>query len=808
MNNIGRNAPCPCGSGKRYKQCCSQLGSAEPVSIRPTTGEISNAFLAAVEHHQAGRLPQAEAIYQKILQIAPNHADALHHLGLIAHQAGKLDIAVELISQSLAFTPNSAEALSNLGIIFKDQGKLDKAVASYQKAISLKPDFSDAHNNLGAAFQNQGKPVEAVASYRKAISLKPNFAEAHYNLGVVLKEQGKLNEAIICYQKAISARPNYAEAYVNLGVALKSKGKLSEAIVRYQKAISINPHSAEAHFNLGNAFKDQGKLAEAIVSYQQAVTFRPRHAEALLSLGNALKGEGKLAEAVVSYKNAMSINPDYAEAHYGLGNALKDQGLHNEALASLRQAFALKPDFVEARWAIAMSQIPSIFLAHQDTQGVRKNFSKELKELDTWLDTSRVSEGFEVIGYPSAFYLAYQEEDNKHLLSQYGTLCNRLMAHWQSLNHYRCGLASSDGPIKIGIISNHITNHSVWHAIIKGWMLHLDRSQFELHVFYLGAQHDSETALAQSLATTFTQGYSSLSQWAEAILAHQIEVLIYPEIGMHPMTEQLANLRLAPMQLATWGHPETTGLPTIDHYISATDIEPEHADNYYTEKLIKLPNLGCCYQHLDVKAADPDLKSLGIQSNEPLLICPGTPYKYAPQFDCIFVEIARRLGRCQFIFFIPASESDLSARLRERLLFVFKEAGLDFDNFGKFVPWLDRPTFYGLMQHADVYLDTIGFSGFNTAIQAVECGLPIVTRKGHFMRGRLASGILKRMNLSELIVSNEEDYISLAVKLIRDKAYQQTIEERIKESRNLIFDDMKPIRALEDFLVGKCRANS
>src|SRR6266699_2669297 len=267
---------------------------------------------------------------------------------------------------------------------------------------------------------------------------------------------------------------------------------------------------------------------------------------------------------------------------------------------------------------------------------------------------------------------------------------------------------------------------------------------------------------------------------------------------MDPMSIKLASLRLAPVQVATWGHPETTGLPTIDYYLSAEELEPPNARENYTEQLITLPNLGCFYRPWGSEATRPDLGKLGIDPRSPLFICPGMPFKYAPQHDWVFAEIARRLSRCQFIFFIP-EVSNLVGILRRRLEGVFTQYGLNIDEHVVFIPWLNGPAFDGLLDRADVFLDTIGFSGFNTAMQAVERGIPIVTREGRFLRGRLASGILRRMGLQELIAASEEDYVSLAVKLIRDGEYRERTRKRIEADRHVLFEDIAPIRALESF---------
>ncbi len=128
--------------------------------------------------------------------------------------------------------------------------------------------------------------------------------------------------------------------------------------------------------------------------------------------------------------------------------------------------------------------------------------------------------------------------------------------------------------IRVGIVSAHVCDHSVWNAITKGWFQHLDQGRFELHAFSLGPRRDKNTEFAKSRAARFRERPPTARQWAEAILAEPLDVLIYPEIGMDPMTAKLACLRLAPVQVTTWGHPETSGLPTIDYYMSAAEFEP------------------------------------------------------------------------------------------------------------------------------------------------------------------------------------------------------------------------------------------
>lgn len=260
---------------------------------RSNATSTAHAMQAALAHHQAGRLPQANAIYQQILKSAPTDPDALHFSGLIAHQTGKNEIAIGLISKALSFRPDYADAHYNLGIVLKDQGKLDEAAACYRRALTFDPGHADAHNNLGNALKDQGRLDEAIASYRRALALDPNHADTHNNMGNIFLEQGRLDDAIASYRKALALNPGHADTHNNIGNIFLEQGKLDDAIASYRKALALNPDYSDAHCNLGNALKKQGKLDEAVTSYRRALASKPDHAGARVNQGNALQDQGR-----------------------------------------------------------------------------------------------------------------------------------------------------------------------------------------------------------------------------------------------------------------------------------------------------------------------------------------------------------------------------------------------------------------------------------------------------------------------------------------------------------------------------------
>lgn len=617
------------------------------------------------------------------------------------------------------------------------------------------------------------------------------------------QKAGRLREAESACRAAIAAAPLFAEAHFRLGNVLRDQGRPEEAMASYTQALALQPAHATAQVALGNLLNDLGRPREAAEHFLAAIAAKPDLPDAYANLGNSLQYLDRLDEAIACYRQAIALDAGFVEAHHNLGNALSTLDRCEDACASFRTALSLDPDYVESRWALTMSQLPAVYMDPEETLRRRAAFAEALGEMDRWFDGARLHLGARAVGVNHPFYLAYQEEDNRDLLAIYGALCCRLMHDWSTRASLRPPVPGrSTHALRVGVASEYFWSHSVWHAIVRGWFAQLDPGRFALHAFHLGPLQDAETQFAKTRAVHFEEGGRGLQQWAQAILDRQLDVLIYPNIGNDMLALRLAGLRLAPVQVASWGHPDTTGLPTLDYYLSAQDMEPPEGDANYVERLIRLPHLGCHYRPHPVAPENVDLGGLGLDPDRPLLLCAGTPFKYAPQHDRVFVDIARNVPRCLLVFFGHDSRKYANARLRQRLGAAFAAAGMRAEAHVAFVPWLERPRYYGLMHRATMLLDTIGFSGFNIAMQAIECGLPIVAWEGRFLRGRFASAILRRMGLPELVARDSGEYAAVATRLLLDTGFRELTRARILERRAMLFEDQAPIRALERFLLG------
>ncbi len=751
-----------------------------------------------LEHIAAGRLSRADEICRLSLERDPSNPDAFHLLGLIAHRRGLHADAVELIERAHRLGRPHPASWNHLGMAYAADERYREARKCFAKALGLKPDFAEAHLNLGVALKHLGEAKEAERSYRRALALAPEVAEVHYNLGNLLVERGRTEEAIQAYRTALQRQPRHLRARNNLGRALAELGQSDEAEQTFRAALTLDPEFIEAHHNLGNVLKTLGQLEDAERSYEAAIRLDPSAVDSRLNLGTVLHRLERYEEAAQCYRELLRIEPGFAMAYFNLGNSLGSLDRWREAADCFREATLLAPHFMPARWSFVTAQLPAVYDADTAPEARRAAFSDALDELDVWVKGNPSIEGAAAI-VQQPFYLVYHDENNRDLLARFGGLCSTLMQRWRERRQFPAIAARHGIPIKLGIVSSHIREHSVWTAITKGWLQHLDRNRFEIQLFHLDERYDEETKLAKSLASAFAHGLRPVEDWTAAILNARLDVIAYPEVGMHALTTQLASMRLAKVQLASWGHPQTTGLSTIDYFLSAEAFEPRDADEHYTERLVRLPNLGCSYDPYRGEAEHCDRDALGIAADAPLLLCPGAPFKYLPRYDAVLIAIARRLERCQLVFFrhfMPSFSAKLEARLRQ----AFERAGLAFDKYVVFVPRQARSRFFGLMQQADVFLDTIGFSGFNTVLQSVECGLPIVTLEGRFMRGRFGSGILQRMGLPELVTSSESEYIELAVTLATNQEARRRMRRQIEERREVLYRDTLAAEALQDFL--------
>ena len=595
-----------------------------------------------------------------------------------------------------------------------------------------------------------------------------------------------------------------SEDYYKLGYDFHRKGQIDKAMHYYQKTLQLNPTHALASYHMGTAFHGNNLISEAISCYQKAVQLNPDIIGAYYNLGTIFQGKKQLDEAIIYYKKALELDPSLVDPYYNIGLALQEQGRQAEALAAYDKALHYNPSFVPARWAKCVAQIPVLYSDASAIAASRANYRSELIKFRDTLSLANAHEiesAAETIGKQQPFFLAYQGMNDRELQQTYGDLVCRIMSLRYPHLAERPPLpsVSPDEPLRIGIVSGHFYYHAVWKIPIKGWIENLDKERFSLYGYYTGQKKDRETAFARKCCSRFVEDVFSFEALCNIIRKDNLHILIYPEIGMDPSALKLAALRLATVQCTTWGHPETSGLPTMDYFISSDLMEPPDADPHYTEKLIRLPNLSVYYTPPEINQAELSRKALGLRPASVLYHCCQSLYKHSPQYDEIFPRIAQKVGDCQFLFVSYPNIASVVAQFRSRINRAFAGFNLKAEDYIVFLPPLPPDWYQAVNCMADVYLDTPGWSGCNSLLEALSCNLPVVTLPSMLMRGREGFAILTMMGVTETIAGSLDEYISHAAELGNNIHLRQRISSRIASSRHLVYKDMTCIAGLEDF---------
>jgi protein O-GlcNAc transferase len=447
-----------------------------------------------------------------------------------------------------------------------------------------------------------------------------------------------------------------------------------------------------------------------------------------------------------------------------------------------------------------MAELPALYETSSEIAERREAYAGRLAQLCADVESASAPAVLaDVIGSHQPFYLPYQGFDDRALQILYGSLVCKIMAA-RYINPVLPKPPDPHQPIRLGIVSGFFRQHSNWKIPIKGWLEQLDRDRFCVSGYYTGEERDGETDAAANLCERFVQGPLSLEAWRRTILDDAPHVLIFPEIGMDKVSAQLAAQRLAAVQCCSWGHPVTSGFPTIDYFLSSDLMEPAGAADHYSERLVRLPNLSIYYEPAGVAPVGIDRADLGLRSGAVVYWCCQSLSKYLPQFDQVFARIAAEVGDCQFTFIEFGGGRSVTAMFQLRLERAFIAAGLRAADHCVFLPRLAPERFVAAIGQCDVVLDSIGWSGCNSILESLVHNVPIVTLAAEMMRGRHTAAILAMMDVHETTARTIDEFIAIAVSLGRDAAKRNELSAEIAEKKHRVYRDPQCIAALEAFL--------
>ncbi|HYP67947.1 MAG TPA: tetratricopeptide repeat protein [Thiobacillaceae bacterium] len=551
---------------------------------------------------------------------------------------------------------------------------------------------------------------------------------------------------------------------------------------------------ADCHYNQGviHLFYS-GLLHNAEEQFRLALQHNPRHVDALNNLGGLRVQQKRFEEAIEFYQQALSVEPGRINALKDLAQTYQRLDRLDEASTTLLRLAELMPDDGSALLRDALlirSIIPDLGYPAQVRERIRDRLA-----------------AFEASGrsiadpawFPGTyFYLSYHGLCNKELHQAIARAHLRAAPSlaWEAphVDKWR----GSSGRTRIGIASTNLCNHSIGHTS-RGLVEILDRERFEVVVVRVGPApaDDIAAAIDRAADQVVVVPHGDLHKAREAIAALSLDILFWQDIGMDPITYLLAYARLAPVQVTSFGHPDTTGIPNMDYFISSSLYEVDGARGDYSEKLVTLPDLGTlAYYYRPAVPAETDRRDFGLKDDEHVYLCPQALFKLHPEMDDVLLEIVERDNKARIVLIEPAL-SHMRDAVESRMTRLSPRLG------GRlhFIKSLPHARYLSLLRCADVMLDTLHFNGQNTSLEGFAVGVPIVTLPGRLQRSRHTYGMYRAMNFMELVADSKSDYAAKALAVATDPAFRAHCQARITESAGVLYENTVFVRHCEEAFV-------
>ncbi|UBF28430.1 tetratricopeptide repeat protein [Kovacikia minuta CCNUW1] len=752
-----------------------------PASVSVLPGDLETLQQEAQRLQVTGQLEAAEHLYLVALQQDANRADSWHGLGIVYYLLNQSEKAFRALSNAL---------------------KIDSAKASY-------------HYSAGLLLEKMGKPVAAAEAYQQTIALDPAFLDAYTNLGNLVAEQGDPHQAELIYQTAIAQDPRHVGSYLNRGNLFLVQGKVEQAIADYQTALEIDPDHADLRNNLivaqelaQNAVKKHqfaGDNLHARRRYQEAAS----HYQALLEQ-QQLTAEGHLAladcyEKLKQYDAALQICQQGIDRqpsvvlYTQLIRVLQETGQTETAIAIATRAAREFPDEQLFRFQQHLL-LPVLYPDFQTILRYQDHYTRGLNALlsGRFLATeSAKKKALTAIEQFNNFFLICQNANHRDSQQAFGQLVHQIMAANYPEWTQPLPMPPVEDKIRIGYVSGCLWQHTVGKLMV-GWFRHHDRDRFQIHTYHISENEDDLTQEIQQHSHVFYAIPDDLEGVSRQIRADQLHILVFLDLGMQTLMSRLAALRLAPVQCTTWAHPITSGLSTVDYFLSSDLMEPENAQDHYSEELIRLPNLAIAFAEPQIPPPTKPRSAFQLREDAIVYLACQTLIKYLPEQDAVFAAIAQQVPHAQFVF-VARPNAPIAKQFRQRLNHAFAQVGLDSAAYCVMLPPLNQADYWNLNQVSDVFLDSFGWSGGHTTLEAIACHLPVVTLPGELMRGRHSYAILKMLGVTDTIAQTRTDYIEIAVRLGCDRPWSQNLIQRMIDQSFRLYDDKTCMAALEAF---------
>lgn len=664
----------------------------------------------------------------------------------------------------------------------RNNGRFAEAAELYRGAVGRDPKSVEAWCGLGVCLGQIGRPREGLQALRIAVALGPTMPESWSECAEILFALGRKDQAVRDFGRAAFLVPGNPHILRKLGSLLLEVGAPADAAPVLATAAQALPDQPDIQVEFAQALLGMGQTDLAIATMTPVLHLVDQSPGAWTVMAMLFAARGQLDLAADALRKVALLAPHNAKSWRNLGSAVSDQGRLDLATRYWGYAGRIAPDVgLRFRLAIALDPIEPSGAA---IAARRRRLIDDIAALER--DDLTLTEPAKSIGIVP-FYLAYHGEDDRPVLTRLVKTLLKACPSLGSVAPHVAGWRPRPRP-RIAMISRQFREHTVG-ALIDGFFDHRDRARFELVICQAPGPQDAVGRRFAERADGAIQLADNLDGARAAVASLQPDIVFYLDLGMDTLTWYLAMSRLAPVQATSWGHPDTTGMPSIDLFLSSAFIEPPNGQDHYSEKLVLLPTLPGTIAR-PPKSTDASRAEFGLPADKRIYLCPQSLFKLHPTFDPALKAILDCDPAAEIVF-ISGMATHWTNMIKNRLAQSLGPLAGRLRFLDRIVP----ARFTALLSVADVLIDPPLFSGGKTSLEGFAMGKPTVTWDAPFMRGRVTLGCYRAMEIDGPVARDARHFAELAVAVARDGA---ALRSAIAARADRLFDPVPGVRAMED----------
>ena len=678
-------------------------------------------------------------------------------------------------------------------------GQAREARATLDAARAAGEDTAPVNGLLARACLALGDRDGARAALEAGFARDRAFAPLWLERAMLARLEGDGAALIGALREAHQLMPQQPGVAIDLANALAALKQHSEAEGVLATLLATQGGFAPAWLLRGKVALAVGDATLAHHCFANAQRLAPNDVGALDGLAESADLLGRLDGALWARQRQAQLAPDDLSVQVALADVLRRQDRNDEAREAFTRAIALGSRDPLVRW-LRWQSLPLVSRSPAHALELAAGWDRELGEWEQWTQSSKpdVAQAAALLSSATSFHRHYLGGDVAAVQARYGALLGQLATI--AFAHVRPAQRSAGSRRRIAFASPHLRRHTVANYF-AAWLERLDRTRFEVHAIHLDPTPDATTEQLRARVDGWHEA-GEIRDAVDGIATLGFDAIVHLDVGMHPLAQAMAAARLAPMQLVAWGHPVTTGLASIDAFLSSAWMEPADGEAQYSERLVRLPRLGACIAR-PATAPDGDAVARTGLASAPYFFCPQSVSKLTPAHDSLFARIAAARPDHRIVI-VPSHHAHVNDALHARMATAFRDAGVDPARL-RLVPMQQHAQFLGIVQGATALLDTLDFSGGNTSIDAIAMGTPIVTLPGATMRARQTAAMLRGIGVNDGVVADEAGYIAQA-SAYADSDVRRAASRHITDAAPGLFDQDDSLAALADLLAGGTQA--